>query len=57
MCQGWLETGFADTLEQVSQRGCECPIPGSIQGQAGCSSWQPGQMVGDPACGMGVEAR
>ena len=28
------------TLEQVAQGGCGCPIPGSIQGQAGCGSGQ-----------------
>ena len=26
-----------DALEQVAQGGCGCPIPGGIQGQAGCS--------------------
>ena len=31
-----------DTLEQVVQRGCGCPIPGGIQGQAGYGSGQPG---------------
>ena len=38
-----------DTLEQVAQGGCGCPIPEGIQGQAGCGSGQPGLMVGDPA--------
>jgi len=23
-------------MEQVAQGGCGCPIPGGIQGQAGC---------------------
>ena len=36
-------------LEQVAQGGCGCPIPGGIQGQAGCGSGQPGLVVGDPA--------
>jgi len=27
-----------DTLEQVAQGGCGCPILGGIQGQAGCGS-------------------
>ena len=27
-------------LEQATQRGCECPIPGGVQGQVG---WGPGQ--------------
>ena len=38
-----------DTLEQVFQRGCGCPIPGGIQGQAGYGSGQSGLVVGDPA--------
>jgi len=33
-------------LEQVAQGGCGCPIPGGIQGQAGCGSGQPGLVVG-----------
>ena len=44
-----------DTLEQVAQGGCECPIPGGIQGQAGCVSGQPGLVVGDPALSREVE--
>ena len=31
-------TQGGDALEQVAQRGCGCPIPGGIQGQAGCGS-------------------
>ena len=31
-----------ETLEQVAQRGCGCPLPGSIQGQAGWDCEQPG---------------
>ena len=31
-----------ETLEQVAQRGCGCPLPGSIQGQAGWDFEQPG---------------
>ena len=42
-----------DTLEQVAQGGCGCPIPGGIQGQAGCGSGQPGLVVGDPALNRG----
>jgi len=38
-----------DAPEQVAQGGCGCPIPGGIQGQAGCGSGQPGLVVGDPA--------
>jgi len=36
-------------MEQVAQGGCGCPIPGGIQGQAGCGSGQPGLLVGDRA--------
>jgi len=44
----------SDALEQVAQGGCGCPIPGGIQGQAGCGSGQPGLVVGDPAHSRGV---
>ena len=44
-----------DALEQVAQGGCGCPIPGGIQGQAGCGSGQPGLLVGDPAYSRGLE--
>ena len=44
-----------DALEQVAQGGCKYPIPGGIQGQAGCGSGQPGLVVGDPAHSSGVE--
>ena len=46
--RGWWRT------EQVAQGGCGCPIPGGIQGQAGCGSGQPGLLVGDPAHSRGV---
>ena len=48
-----IEDGVA--LEQVAQGGCGCPIPGGIQGQAGCGSGQRGLMVGDPAHSRGIE--
>ena len=32
-----------------------CPIPGGIQRQAGCGSWQPGLVVGDPAHSRGLK--
>ena len=35
-------------MDEVVQRSCGCPIPGGIQGQAGCGSGQPGLLVGDP---------
>ena len=44
-----------ETLEQVVQRGCECPFPGSIQGQAEWGCEQPG-LVGDvPAYISGLQ--
>ena len=46
-----------DALEQVAQGGCGCPIPGGIEGQAGCGSGQPGLVVGDPAHIRGVETQ
>ena len=48
-------TQSGDTLEQVAQGGCGCPIPGGIQGQAGCGSGQPGLVVGDPVHSREVE--
>lgn len=39
-------TQGGDALEQVAQGSCGCPIPGGIQGQAGCGSEQPGLEVG-----------
>ena len=44
-----------DTLEQVAQGGCGCPISAGIQGQAGCGSGQPGLVLGDPAHSRGLE--
>ena len=44
-----------DTLELVAQGGCGCPIPGGIQGQAGCGSGQPGLVVGDPVHRRGLK--
>ena len=36
-------------------RGGGCPIPGGIQGQAGCGSGQPGIVIGDPAHSRGLK--
>jgi len=36
---------------------CGCPLPGCIQGQAGCGFEQPDLVVGDPVRGRGVETR
>ena len=55
--QQFFHTEGGDALEQVAQEGCGCPIPGGIQGQAGCGSGQPGLVVGDPAHSRGVETR
>ena len=44
-----------DTLEQVAQRICGCPISGGIQGQAGCGSGQPALVVGNPAHSRGLK--
>ena len=41
----FFHTEGGDTLEQVAQGGCGCPIPGGIQGQAGRGSGQPGLVV------------
>jgi len=48
---------YIGALEQVAREGCGRPIPGGIQGQAGCGSGQPGLVVGDPAHSRGVETR
>ena len=44
-----------EVLEWVAQGGCGCPIHGSIQGQAGRGSGQPGLLVGDPTHSRGLE--
>ncbi|GAB0206191.1 mitochondrial enolase superfamily member 1 [Grus japonensis] len=44
----------AETLEQVAQRGCGCPIPGHIQGQVGRGSEQPDLVEDVPAHCRGV---
>ncbi|GAB0193696.1 hypothetical protein GRJ2_001834900 [Grus japonensis] len=44
-----------EALEQVAQRGCGCPIPGSVQGQVGWGFGQPGLVAGVPAHGRGLE--
>ena len=50
-----FHTEGGDALEQVAQGGRGCPIPGGIQGQAGCGSVQPDLVVGDPAHSRRVE--
>ena len=44
-----------ETLAQVAQWGCGCPLPGSIQGQAGWGFEQPGIEGGVPACSRVLE--
>jgi len=44
-----------ETVELVAQRGCGCPLPGSIQGQAGLGFEQPGLVGGVSACSRGME--
>ena len=51
----FFHTEGGDALEQVAQGGCGCPIPGDIQGQAGCGFGQPGLLVGDSAHSRGLE--
>jgi len=46
-----------ETLAQVAQRSCGCPLPGSVQGQAGWSSEHPALVEGVPAHGRGVGTR
>ena len=53
----FFHTESGDALEQVAQRGCGCPIPEGIRGQAGCGSGQRGLVVGDPVHGKGIETR
>ena len=43
-----------ETLEQVAQRSCVCPIPGSVQGQVGWGFEQPSPVEGVPARGRGI---
>ena len=55
MIVGHFHAEGCDTLEQVAQGGCGCPIPERSQGQAGCGSGQPGLVVGNPAHSRVVE--
>ena len=52
----YYESG--EVLAQAARRGCECPIPGGVQGWVGWGPGQPGLVlnveVGGPACGRGV---
>ena len=44
-------------VRNISIVDCGYPIPGGIQGQAGCGSGQPGLVVGDPAHDKEVETK
>ena len=57
LLSGSISKLSCDTLEQVAQRDCGCPIPGGIQGQVGCGSGQPGLVIGEPAQSQGVGTR
>ena len=46
-----------ETLEEVVQRSCECPIIRSVQSQVGGGFEQPGLVEGVPAHGRGVGTR
>jgi len=46
-----------ETLEQVAQRSCGCPLPGGVQGQVGWGSEEHGPVEGVPAHGRGVGTR
>ena len=50
-----LDSGFNFKLEQVAQWGCGRPLPGSIRGQAGWGSEQPGLEGAVPAYSRGLE--
>ena len=41
-------------MEEVAQRSCGCPLPGSVQGQVGWGFDQPGVVEGVPAHSRGV---
>jgi len=45
------------TLEQVAQRNCGSPLPGSVQGQVGWDFEKPDLVEGVPAHGRGVGTR
>jgi len=46
-----------EALAQVAQRSCGCPLPGSVQGQAGWGFEQPGLVEGVPNYGSGAGTR
>ena len=54
MSGGSFVTETGAVLAQVAQKGCGCPIPGSIQSQAGWGFEQPGLEGGVPLYSRGV---
>ena len=57
MLGGSFSHESGDTLEQVAQGGCGCPITEGIQGQCGCGSGKPDLVVSNPAHSRGIETR
>ena len=56
-CFGNAEGGAGTVGVFQGRLPCGCPLPGSVQGQVGWSSEQPGLMEGVPAHGRGVGTR
>ena len=52
-----LYSESGEALEQVAQRSCGCPIPGSVQEQVGWGFEQPGLLGDVPAHDRGVGIR
>jgi len=52
-----LHSEYGEAVEQVAQRSCGCPLPGSVPGQAGWSFEQPRLVEGVPAHGRWVGTR
>jgi len=52
-----LHHAGGEALAQAAQRSCGCPLLGSVQGQVGWSSEQPGLVEDVPAHGSGVGTR
>lgn len=47
----------SEVLEQGAQRGCRYLVSGGIQNQVGCDPGQPDPVVGNTACGRGIETK
>ena len=57
ICHGQEGLQKALGSKQVVQRSCGCTLPGSVQGQIGWSSEQPGLVEDVAAHGRGVGTR